>query len=85
VLDRSWVARAACRGRTDVDFTAPQDAPRALTFCAACPVRLDCLRYALSLDAVGTIGVWGGHKLFGDVGTRARLRRVARRELERAA
>lgn len=60
VTDLSWFSRAACRG-SGVDMV-PTDAAgtgRAKTVCRGCPVRLDCLEYALAFNE--DKGVWGGH------------------------
>jgi WhiB family redox-sensing transcriptional regulator len=56
----SWEERARC-GEYDpeifFDPTARAER-RAKSICAQCPVRLDCLAYALSVRA--EFGVWGG-------------------------
>ena len=60
----SWWERAACSGHPTSDWypgTEPGEAAaaaRALRICHGCPVRLDCLRYAL--DAPELHGIWGG-------------------------
>lgn len=60
-LDRpEWMEHAACRG-VDPDLFFPargedQDAVKAI--CAACPVRFDCLDYAMVNSE--KFGVWGG-------------------------
>ena len=57
----SWMADAACRGEGHGKYVidvrhAPAEA--VLATCADCPVRKDCLAYAMAQpDAVG---VWGG-------------------------
>ena len=57
-----WHARAACRG-SDVDFFPTRGdgagvaACRAI--CAACPVRAECLEWALAHSE--RHGVWGGY------------------------
>ena len=67
-----WTARAACRGvGADVFFTEPGEATRpAKAVCAECPVREECLDYALRNGE--RHGVWGG--------TSERERRWMRRE-----
>lgn len=65
-LDLSWMDRAACRGK-DLELFFP-DEPRlphlpdpdvaAKRICAGCPVREECLTYALGKPE--TEGVWGG-------------------------
>ena len=56
----AWMRRSACRGRTTVDFFpdpgASTEAARAT--CATCPVRDDCLAFALADRA--TQGIGGG-------------------------
>jgi WhiB family redox-sensing transcriptional regulator len=70
---RPWPARAAC---IDADhglfFPGPHDSTNpALQFCARCPVRRQCLDYALAVDE--RFGIWGGM-------TSARRRLLRRRE-----
>lgn len=62
----SWTERAACRGAAEPDLWFPvsevgpgaRQVAEAKAVCAACPVREDCLAFALAegLDA----GVFGG-------------------------
>src|SRR5690606_40875215 len=61
VDDMSWVRHAACRGLTHLFFPDVGDArtgSAAKAVCASCPVRWDCLTYAL--DNHEGIGIWGG-------------------------
>ena len=55
-----WQASAACRDRSDTAFFADdvESAARAKAVCAVCPVRRDCLAFALHHDLCH--GVWGG-------------------------
>jgi WhiB family redox-sensing transcriptional regulator len=62
-----WRSRAACDPSTIEMFFVPDDVPArearrreqaAKRVCAGCPVRRQCLRYAL--DAGERYGVWGG-------------------------
>lgn len=60
----SWMAEAACHHRTATFYGHhPETAKR---ICAGCPVRVECLDYALALEEdVGELtarylGVWGG-------------------------
>jgi len=62
----SWQDRAACRGM-DVLFFDPDDEPspereireaKAKVVCQLCPVRLQCLDYALRNSI--RHGIWGG-------------------------
>ncbi|HEV7887100.1 MAG TPA: WhiB family transcriptional regulator [Acidimicrobiales bacterium] len=55
-----WKQKAACR---DLDTSlffpdSESDAPEALEVCAICPVRDECLEFALSTRQHD--GVWGG-------------------------
>ena len=81
VLDRpSWQYRAACRGRGTQDyFTYRSDVKGAKAICGSCPVRPDCLAFAL--DDPGLVGIWGGTTLF----ERRALRRVRLDEVSEAA
>lgn len=66
--DREWQALAACRVTSAVHFFPPnhhehkpekdrrEAAARAV--CRACPVRTDCLRYAICTPEPH--GIWGG-------------------------
>jgi WhiB family redox-sensing transcriptional regulator len=59
-LDSEWMEDAACRG-CDPEPWFPQRgglAGPAQAICAACPVREECLRYAIDNDIKA--GVWGG-------------------------
>jgi WhiB family redox-sensing transcriptional regulator len=69
----SWQARAACRGLgTDRFFLEVDDDPEpALAVCRGCPVKRECLNYALH-EPRHPVGVWGG--------TSERERRRLRRE-----
>lgn len=60
-----WWSLAACQSADpDLFFPISSSGPavrqiaRAKAVCAGCPVRTDCLRYALAADPVQ--GVWGG-------------------------
>lgn len=62
----AWRDEAACRGASveaswwfPEGYGAQQRSPaRALAVCATCPVRRECLEYALSVPE--RHGVWGG-------------------------
>lgn len=61
VDDMDWARHAACRGLTHLFFPDVGDArtgSAAKAVCAGCPVRWDCLTYAL--DNHEGIGIWGG-------------------------
>jgi WhiB family redox-sensing transcriptional regulator len=59
-LDTHWKLKAACREVEDSDifYSTAHDKQRAAKrFCVGCPVRPDCLEYALLTDQYG---IWGG-------------------------
>jgi WhiB family transcriptional regulator, redox-sensing transcriptional regulator len=76
-----WREDAACFGASGVDFFAddPLTLGRAKALCAGCPVRDDCLAFAIETNQ--SQGVWGGY----EPTERARLRRVWLRDLRRAS
>lgn len=81
--EESWRDQAACAGSdNDIFFPAGEDdeivAP-AKAICAACPVKDDCLQYALATNQ--TEGVWGGLS----ASERRRLRRRIRDRQRRAS
>lgn len=56
----AWQARAACRG-VDPSLFFPEtrkDSDTAMKICAGCPVRLQCLDFAIVTREAQ--GVWGG-------------------------
>jgi WhiB family redox-sensing transcriptional regulator len=60
----TWKNRAACRGKTNLMF--PLD-HKDITYirtargiCRECPVRAECLEYALEFPANDLSGVWAG-------------------------
>ena len=57
---RGWTAQALCVGADPEAFFPPGDAPaaEARDICAACPVRGQCLAYAVTADE--RFGIWGG-------------------------
>ncbi len=95
-----WWARAACASADPelffpISYSGPalRQVARAKAICARCPIRQECLRYAL--DAGSIHGVWGGmtegerQRLAGrerrarvhpvqHTGTRPRVREAAR-------
>lgn len=66
--DRSWRLEAACRNLDLTTFTTDDDRTiagaarvrEAQRVCATCAVRTECGDYALSVEGVGVVGVWGG-------------------------
>jgi WhiB family redox-sensing transcriptional regulator len=55
---QDWRARARCRGTPVEEFFRPTNGSMRLIreLCNSCPVRTDCLRYALREDVVGVFG-----------------------------
>jgi WhiB family redox-sensing transcriptional regulator len=79
--DVAWREEAACRDEdTDIFFPlTDEDAGPALEICASCPVREECLEFALITRQDD--GVWGGLTET----QRRRLRRRRREQARRAA
>ena len=84
-MTTAWHERAACRDHPDhapdvwhpaASSSDDPEARAAITVCRECPVKAECLEYALAReDATGTRwGIWGG--LTAD--QRSRLRRPER-------
>jgi hypothetical protein len=48
------------KGGPDFFSAEPLEVRRAKNWCAACPVRFECIQYATRADAPETYGVWGG-------------------------
>lgn len=72
-----WQEQAACRGIGDAPFYPGkgENSPEAQRICQRCPVRSDCLEYAMDADEL--YGVWGGLS--------AEARRQLRRQREKEA
>lgn len=72
-----WTRRARCRGLDPEQFfvRSLQQAKSAIRVCQRCPVRQDCLDYAV--DEAIEVGVWGGL-------TERQRRAYARRRLTEA-
>ena len=72
---RKWSAQALCVGADPEIFFPPVGDPatEARRICASCPVRGQCLAYAVTADE--PFGIWGGSGL--------RERRSLRRQLQR--
>jgi len=70
--DRPWAAKAECRGEDPTKFFpgTDDDPSVALAICARCPVRQECLDYAM--EARERYGIWGGT-------TERQRRRIVRR------
>lgn len=60
VIDREWMTDAACRGACTDRFFPERGDPTKETkqLCAGCPVRQECLDYALLHNE--RLGLWGG-------------------------
>jgi WhiB family redox-sensing transcriptional regulator len=58
--ERPWVVFSACKDKEpDIFFPEDRKAVRdAVAICATCPVRPECLEYALETDI--RYGIWGG-------------------------
>jgi len=57
MLSDKWKQNAACIGVETEEFYSKKIAI-ARMFCDKCPVRVDCLEYALLTDQ--SFGIWGG-------------------------
>ena len=57
---RTWTGQALCVGADPELFFPSGDGPaaRARRICARCPVRAQCLAYAVTADE--RFGIWGG-------------------------
>ena len=55
-----WHQKAACRGRGPADFVRgpKSDYGNIRELCETCPVRPECLEYALADESL--TGLWGG-------------------------
>jgi len=58
--ERPWLVFSACRDANPSLFfpSTREETEQALSICASCPVRPECLDYAL--EAVERFGIWGG-------------------------
>ena len=72
--ERPWAVFAACHeSDPDIFFPASRaEEDRALALCAICPVREECLHYAL--ESRERFGIWGGTT---DKERRKLIRRIA--------
>jgi WhiB family redox-sensing transcriptional regulator len=69
--DRAWMEHGACIDKNP-DLWFPERGDRgkeAIAICATCPVRVDCLEYAITHHE--SFGIWGGR----NVSQRTRTRR----------
>ena len=55
-----WMQSAACKGMSTDTFISSHTRPlyAAKAVCSKCPVRVECLGYAIEDDSC--VGVWGG-------------------------
>lgn len=58
MTDRQWTRRAACRDEDPDLWFLEENAAHAKRICRRCPVRTECLAYALSHGIHD--GTWGG-------------------------
>ena len=60
--ETQWIEQAACRGvGNQLFFSAkPSDIAEAKKFCQTCPVKTECLQFALSFRYNDIYGIWGG-------------------------
>lgn len=71
-----WMERGACIDHPEVDFFTKGEGAEARAICADCPVRMQCLEFAL--ERPEPFGVWGGK-------SQRQLRRMRRLARESAA
>jgi WhiB family redox-sensing transcriptional regulator len=61
---KDWFGRAACKGKTELMFPKKHKdityIAQARAICKTCPVREQCLEYALEFPAADMHGVWAG-------------------------
>lgn len=79
--DTSWMDDAACRGHDVNDFFIERGQtvkPSVRRLCEDCPVRIDCLEYAV--ERPGLRGRWGGLSQRDIVRLRRERRQSERRE-----
>lgn len=60
-----WAEKAACRGMGSSGFFSRRTSPEgraAAEVCTACPVKAECLAYAMETERTDglRIGIWGG-------------------------
>jgi WhiB family transcriptional regulator, redox-sensing transcriptional regulator len=89
VNGENWRSSGACRSADpDLFFPIARTGPaekqiaRAKMICAGCPVRQECLEFALSHDQ--TYGIWGGTTVEDRQRDRRRRRRAAVTAAKRA-
>lgn len=76
---RRWQDSALC-AQTDPDMWFPEkggSTRAAKAICASCPVRAECLDYALEHEDIGAHGIWGGLSEVERRGLKRQLRRAS--------
>jgi WhiB family transcriptional regulator, redox-sensing transcriptional regulator len=78
ITESDWTKLALCAGHPDRGCWFPDDysemeVARAVAICRVCPVRVDCLTYAITTKQ--SDGIWGG----ATPSQRRRMVRAARR------
>ena len=78
IVRPAWQQHAACRGMGAEVFFPPRGrddlVKQAKAICAGCPVKVDCLEYALDVQSCDRAGIWAGT----NDKTRRRIRRERR-------
>lgn len=82
-LDQEWRAFRRCRNVDPNMFFDEMREAEAVAFCDDCPVRSDCLEYALKHETVHEEngGVWGGYTFRQRRSIKRRRAGEARRQL----
>lgn len=77
--DGHWQEQGACKTRLDLNWFPGRGEATSeqKTVCAGCPVRIDCLAWALDKGAHEDFGIWGG--------TSERQRRILRQKRTKRA
>lgn len=61
---KSWFGRASCKGKTELMFPKQHKdityIAQARAICKTCPVKAECLEYALEFPPADMHGVWAG-------------------------
>lgn len=62
-MSEDWVVEASCRGLDrEIFFSEPLGFTKAMAVCVGCPVREQCLAYAMRMETQESCraGIWGG-------------------------
>jgi hypothetical protein len=61
---KSWFDLASCKGKTELMFPKQHKdityIAQARAICKTCPVKKECLEYALEFPPADMLGVWAG-------------------------